>query len=1052
MADPLTVLSIIHGLGKTSAFCYQIIKRTYQAPDEIKRLNAEASNWRPQLESLAELLDEASPSAARLKEKFNDGGLLDVKNGVDELNKILEPYQKLNPWKKLKWSITTGDHVKELLKQLSTDMGFVLGILKVEISISLKGIENEIRKIQLFETSKFISLGDDGLGLTAPIDEHERRNILEWLKPKGVDAHEFHRQKRALREEGTCDWLAESGPWKDWCEGGSPINARFLWIHGLPGAGKTVLASFGIDHVAAEYQHKGVSYYYCSHERHKKGHTSSEEACSLLRWVIRDLTAQVTRPKTRTSNHQAIIPKTLEDLYVKHDFSVKNLLECLLAVTQYIAEEFQQQVCIIVDAVDESPSPRDVLLDVLTTIGTDPAWHHVSLCFTSRKETDITVAIEAIQSTTRRILIPKGPSRGLGGRGRKSTPRSGFDGMPPPPIPEHKSRSECRMPSGDMSGHYNERERSMSMGPGEESLRSGDPMEVEYTGSHGLMKGCTIISMDDHPDVIRAIRTFVQSQLQDNQMFRGWNEDQLKTIIEQLARKAKGILQKAANGIVRFRWAACQVDIIMKSRLRDMDSILRMLNEIPPDIFGTYEHMIMHLLPDGGGRNEHNRNFARTALALICSPTSRVSCAEVLVEASRFDVPHGAAHMFDLRQLEEILGCLITVTPLARRPETMYNRDEKGPTDAAKQVSVAHYTVKEYLFDKSTALGNAKDFALSIDAIQTLELQVIFNGLQQFGTNRPNGERYPTRYEEYCLKMTDKALKERRDLILQNKSVWKAVTECLKWNSAHHLPKSGAFPNMKIRAAFSSWTRTSPFEPPKSEQKEPKKPETSVLVSLLLLQWPELAELYLAELPDATKKAVWRDRFELAKSFKVEGTNPTSLMQLCVTRRDVAFLQALIDSKADFSGEGDLVMDLFYHAYGHKSLDDEDGGAKTGQMLKMLLERGVRPEAPGYIFTPLQFAVHNLEDAWVHDLLYEGADPNAIGSADGVHPFGESEDEILGHLTPLEICKKTRPKWLQSTVSTEGVDNILMENARQTVEFSLRQWGAEDEPVVIDLD
>lgn len=475
-----------------------------------------------------------------------------------------------------------------------------------------------------------------------------------------------------------------------------------------------------------------------------------------------------------------------------------------------------------------------------------------------------------------------------------------------------------------------------------------------------------------------------------------------------------------------------------------------MLEKIPPDIFGTYEHMITKLLPDGRGQNEHNRNFARTALALICSPSSAVPCADVLVEASRFDVPHGNAHNFGLAHLQKILGCLITVSALPRRPETIYTnrvRDSRLPVDpndpeesvgVKTQVLVAHYTVKEYLFDKATALGKVKEFALSKEFIENLELRVIFSGLRQFGSFRVEA-RCPSRYEEYCLKMTDKALKERRDLIIQDKSVWKDVTECLKWNSKHNLPRSQAFPNQKIKANFPNWTKTSPFE----RENEPKMPETSVLVSLMLLQWPELAKVYLADLSESTKRDIWRDKFELTRNFKVEGTEPISVMQLCVTRRDVDFLQALIDSRADFSGEKELVMDLFYHAYGHKSLDDQDGGAKTGKMLKMLLERGVRPEVTGYLFTPLQFAVRNLEDRWVHDLLFEGANPNATGTKDGVHPFGEGTEviKINGQLTPLKICEETKPQWY---VTDSNSDKELMNDARERVRTALLQWGAED--------
>lgn len=415
--------------------------------------------------------------------------------------------------------------------------------------------------------------------LTCPTDEHERRNILQWLKPQGVDCHEFHQDRKALRERGTCDWLANSSAWIDWCEGGSAKNARFLWIHGLPGAGKTVLASFAIDHVINKYQHVGVSYYYCSHERHKKGHTSSEETCSFLRWVIRDLTAQVTRPMVRNSNHQATIPKTLENLYVEHDFSIEKLLDCLLAVTQYITTESQQQVCIIVDAVDECPSPRDALLNVLTTIGTDPDWQHVSLCFTSRKEADIARAISAIQPSQpptpampqRLILVPKGPKDQLQRRGRPAgVARAGFDGgspshdeMPPPPLPgsgntrgrppsggfSHSSpfRVSRSVDSGLQSGgttfHGGGRERPLLPDPSADS-RITDPMEIDSPGHtipRAQKRGCTILSMDDNPDVMEAIRTFVRTQLQDHDMFQRSHPRDVDEVIELIAKKAKGM-------------------------------------------------------------------------------------------------------------------------------------------------------------------------------------------------------------------------------------------------------------------------------------------------------------------------------------------------------------------------------------------------------------------------------------------------------------------------------------------------------------------------------
>lgn len=389
--------------------------------------------------------------------------------------------------------------------------------------------------------------------------------------------------------EGTCDWLAESWPWLDWCEGGSPISSRFLWIHGIAGAGKTVLASYAIDQVLTRYQHKGVSYYYCSHERSKQGHTSSEEGCSFLRWVIRDLTSQVSRPKNRKLNQQVSIPKELEDLYERHDFSVQSLLDCLLSVSQHVARVFEHQVCIIIDAVDESPSPRDALLRILTTIGTDPSWQHVSLCFTSRKEKDISEAIEAIQpaqpdlsaqlaqiTQQRRILKAVRPSiiqrrreeRRRENEGGVGT-QAGFDGrseyvsdMPPPQPADawqrgrtpsggtyessnssHRpSRSENRRTSGYATSHLTEQERSASMVPAGE-FRGGDLMDIDsddQVGPSRCAEGCTVVSMDENPEVREAIRTFVWKQLHDQRPFK-LREKELEAVTNLIANKAKGM-------------------------------------------------------------------------------------------------------------------------------------------------------------------------------------------------------------------------------------------------------------------------------------------------------------------------------------------------------------------------------------------------------------------------------------------------------------------------------------------------------------------------------
>lgn len=77
-------------------------------------------------------MDGDNQSANRLREKFKDGGLVDVKNLVDELNRVLEPFQRPSLRQRFKWSATTGDQVKELLSQLQREMGIIMGSLHIE--------------------------------------------------------------------------------------------------------------------------------------------------------------------------------------------------------------------------------------------------------------------------------------------------------------------------------------------------------------------------------------------------------------------------------------------------------------------------------------------------------------------------------------------------------------------------------------------------------------------------------------------------------------------------------------------------------------------------------------------------------------------------------------------------------------------------------------------------------------------------------------------------------------------------------------------------------
>ena len=507
----------------------------------------------------------------------------------------------------------------------------------------------------------------------------------------------------------------------------------------------------------------------------------------------------------------------------------------------------------------------------------------------------------------------------------------------------------------------------------------------------------------------------------------------------------------------RFRWAACQIDTIVHLDLIDEASIQKLLGNLPKTVFGIYERILTQNLPRDA---ENNCKFVRTALALICSNTSEIPNAEVLVEASLFNVARGFTHTYDFKRLEKLLGCLVKTTPIGWKPPSVFRHPDTE--EANRRVAPAHYTVKEYLFHPDTAKGSAKYFALSYHATQILELEVAFNGLLQFSNRGSRNDR--TRYEEYCLRMTDKALKWRRTLIARESSIWKTVLQCLRPECAHH----EALRPPKIRQAFPRWDRLHGLFRADRGAKAPKNPQTAILISLLQLSWPELAGIYLRDLVPEDLENVWDDHFILASNVDGQANNGgggtglvrQTFLELCVSRRRIDFLDHLVQADANFTNEGRVLYAALRDPYvqgsygqgvkgngriagGDRPVTQQDDGETTYKLLKMALKQGANPNPRGYRYTPLQAAVCHLEERWVQTLLLESADPNEVGDPDGVQPYHGSGtiDEKWYQQHPLWICEDVKPPWDRDDHDFEFDEQV--KQARARVGTLLMQYAAE---------
>jgi hypothetical protein len=71
---------------------------------------------------------------------------------------------------------------------------------------------------------------------------NERRRALNWLSC--VDPAAKHLASRALHQTGSNDWVIESKSFKEWRDNAG----KSLWIHAVPGAGKTSGCRFSLRH------------------------------------------------------------------------------------------------------------------------------------------------------------------------------------------------------------------------------------------------------------------------------------------------------------------------------------------------------------------------------------------------------------------------------------------------------------------------------------------------------------------------------------------------------------------------------------------------------------------------------------------------------------------------------------------------------------------------------------------------------------------------------------------------------------------------------------
>jgi hypothetical protein len=272
------------------------------------------------------------------------------------------------PMPKSSWaSWTTKTWLKQqepLISYKTVSRPFLVTVLTVVHNLRILAVSSHIADI----ATNVRDTGDDVQELR--LNNHEKE-IRDWLSAPNPSMN--HTNALGKRYKGTGVWFTSGHAFTDW----KKRSGSFLWLHGIPGCGKTILSSTIIEHLCevATPDQTLLYFYFDFNDTNKQtlesmsrsligqlyqGHSDAQEPLDQL-WNSR-----------RESNHQ---------------FSKKSLVDVLLVMLSRV-----NNVSIVLDALDESTTRNDVLAwlrDVLEAKGST-----CRILVTARREEDIESALQ----------------------------------------------------------------------------------------------------------------------------------------------------------------------------------------------------------------------------------------------------------------------------------------------------------------------------------------------------------------------------------------------------------------------------------------------------------------------------------------------------------------------------------------------------------------------------------------------------------------------------------------------------------------------------------
>ncbi|KAK4158998.1 hypothetical protein QBC43DRAFT_193013, partial [Cladorrhinum sp. PSN259] len=363
-----SIIAVVQLTDRIATVCKFCIESLEDCPQDLRGILIEISSTRALFDNL-DFLRQHDPHSTSFLEKLGgaNGPVMECHAAVKELENLL-PWdyfciarenrtkrQKADiMFKMLAWPLKQS-RAKELLSRIVQHKTSINTAVSVEVLQTVRDIKLGVHQVQ------------------EALTDSQIHDICEWLQQN--DPSPIHNTSQGLIDEGTCDWVLQLPEWTSWTN----LDNQCLWIHGIPGCGKTVLAARLIQKVGQLCKERRDArwvsvYYYCHHSRNK------DESNSFLRWTLSQLCRKARRISTQLLN-------------IYRRGGEPTLVEILACLGESM--EWFDSVFVTIDALDES-RPTAPLLALLRTMMTDVRFRKIQLLATSRQYSEIQHAMVGI--------------------------------------------------------------------------------------------------------------------------------------------------------------------------------------------------------------------------------------------------------------------------------------------------------------------------------------------------------------------------------------------------------------------------------------------------------------------------------------------------------------------------------------------------------------------------------------------------------------------------------------------------------------------------------